>query len=94
MIEGMEGKDVRGEITLLVEGAGERIPAGDGEIEECMRRLDEREDLPTKALAARIADELDLPRKRVYDLVVRLRAEKAKAETRESAKRVEDSGEV
>lgn len=46
-----------------------------------MRRLDAREDLPTKALAARIADELDLPRKRVYDLVVRLRAEKAKPET-------------
>jgi len=55
VIEGMEGTDVRGEITLLVEGEGEKAPADDGEIEECMRRLDAREDLPTKALAARNA---------------------------------------
>lgn len=76
----MEGADVRGEITLLVQGAGDKTPAGDDEIEEWVRRLEEREDLSTKDLAARIAAELDLPRKRVYDLVVRLRAAKAEAE--------------
>lgn len=76
----LEGSDVRGEITLLVRGAGERDDAGDAEIEEVMDRLESQEELSTKDLAARIARELDLPRKRVYDLVVKLRAGKAEAE--------------
>ena len=76
----MEGADVRGEITLLVQGAGDKTPAGDDEIEEWVRRLEEREDLSTKDLASRIAAELDLPRKRVYDLVVRLRASRQEGE--------------
>jgi hypothetical protein len=45
-----------------------------------VRRLEEREDLSTKDLASRIAAELDLPRKRVYDLVVRLRASRREGE--------------
>jgi len=76
----MEGADVRGEITLLVQGAGDKAPAGDDEIEERVRRLEEREDLSTKDLASRIAAELDLPRKRVYDFVVRLRASRGDGE--------------
>jgi len=80
VIAQMEGGDVKGEITLLVEGAGEKAPAGDAEIEEWVSRLAQREDLSTKDFAARIAAELDLPRKRVYDLVVKLRAKKAEAE--------------
>ncbi|OPY05276.1 MAG: Ribosomal RNA small subunit methyltransferase I [Syntrophaceae bacterium PtaB.Bin038] len=76
----MEGADIRGEITLLVQGAGEKAPAGDEEIEQWVRRLEEREDLSTKDLASRIAAELDLPRKRVYDLVVRLRASRREGE--------------
>lgn len=76
----IEGADVRGEITLLVQGAGDKTPAGDDEIEEWVRRLEEREDLSTKDLASRIAAELDLPRKRVYDLVVRLRASRQEGE--------------
>ena len=76
----MEGADIRGEITLLVQGAGEKAPAGDEEIEHWVRRLEEREDLSTKDLASRIAAELDLPRKRVYDLVVRLRASRREGE--------------
>ncbi len=80
VIAGMAGADVRGEITLLVKGAGEKAPAGDDEIEDCMRRLEERENLSTKDLAGRIADELDLPRKRVYDLVVRFRASREEEE--------------
>ncbi|MCU0582711.1 MAG: hypothetical protein MUE57_02540, partial [Syntrophales bacterium] len=80
VIAQMEAGEVRGEITLLVKGAGEKVPAGDAEIEEWVRRLEERDELSTKDLAVRIAAELDLPRKRVYDLVVKLRAEKAEAE--------------
>jgi len=80
VLEEMEGADVRGEITLLVQGAGDKTPAGDDEIEEWVRRLEEREDLSTKDLASRIAAELDLPRKRVYDLVVRLRASRQEGE--------------
>ena len=70
----LEGADIRGEITLLVRGAGERGGAGDAEIEEVMNRLESQEELSTRDLASRIAHELDLPRKRVYDLVVKLRA--------------------
>jgi len=76
----LEGSDVRGEITLLVRGAGERDDAGDAEIEEVMDRLESQEELSTKDLAARIARELDLPKKRVYDLVVRLRASREEGE--------------
>jgi len=43
-------------------------------------RLEEREDLSTKDLASRIAAELGLPRKRVYDIVVKLRAAREEGE--------------
>ena len=76
----LEGSVVKGEITLLVEGAGERAPVGDAEIEDMLLRLDSREDLSTRDLAARIAGELEVSRKRVYDLIVKLRAAKADAE--------------
>lgn len=77
----LEGTDIRGEITLLVRGAGERGDAGDAEIEEVMNRLESQEELSTRDLAARIAHELDLPRKRVYDLVVKLRASRGEGES-------------
>jgi len=76
----LEGADIRGEITLLVRGAGERGGAGDAEIEEVMNRLESQEELSTRDLASRIAHELDLPRKRVYDLVVKLRASRGEGE--------------
>jgi len=76
----LEGADIRGEITLLVRGAGERGGAGDAEIEEVMNRLESQEELSTRDLASRIAHELDLPRKRVYDLVVKLRAAREEGE--------------
>lgn len=81
LIAEMEGSDVKGEITLLVQGAGEKAPPGDAEIEEWVMRLEEgREELSTKDVASRIAAELDVSRKRVYEIVVRLRAAKAEAE--------------
>ncbi len=76
----LEGGVVKGEITLLVEGAGAKAPPGDTEIEDLLLRLESREDLSTKDLAARIAEELDVPRKRVYDLVVRRRASRKEDE--------------
>ena len=76
----LEGGAVKGEITLLVEGAGAKAPAGDDEIEGRLACLESREDLSTKDLAARVAEEFDVPRKRVYELVVRRRAAKEEAE--------------
>ncbi|HET6490074.1 MAG TPA: 16S rRNA (cytidine(1402)-2'-O)-methyltransferase [Syntrophales bacterium] len=70
----LEGTVVKGEITLLVEGAGERPAAGDQEIEALCREMDLHRELSTKDLAGRIAEELDLPRKRVYDVILRLRS--------------------
>jgi 16S rRNA (cytidine1402-2'-O)-methyltransferase len=80
VIAKLEGGVVKGEITLLVEGAPERPAAKDGEIEVLCREIEQQGEFSTRDLAARIAEKLDLPRKRVYDLVVKLRASKAEAE--------------
>lgn len=69
----LEGTVVKGEITLLIQGAGERPAPGDQEIEALCRAMDLQHELSTKDLAGRIAEELDLPRKRVYDVVLKLR---------------------
>jgi 16S rRNA (cytidine1402-2'-O)-methyltransferase len=70
----LEEQGVKGEITLLVGGAPEKPGAGDGEIEALFREMEKQGDLSTRDLAARIAGELDLPRKRVYDKILELRA--------------------
>jgi len=80
LIEKLEGGVVKGEITLVVEGAPRKPAAHDGQIEALCRQLEKQGEFSTRDLAARIAEELDLPRKRVYDLVVKLRAIKAEAE--------------
>jgi 16S rRNA (cytidine1402-2'-O)-methyltransferase len=69
----LESVGVKGEITLLVEGARERAVPGDGEIEALAREMDPQRELSTKDLAGRIAGELELPRKRVYDVVLKIR---------------------
>ena len=63
----LEAQAVKGEITLLVGGAREKPEAGDGEIEALYGEMDQQGEFSTRDLAARIAGELDLPRKRVYD---------------------------
>lgn len=80
VIDRLEGGAVKGEITLLVEGAGAKAPAGDDEIEDRLARIESREELSTKDLAAQVAGELDVPRKRVYDLIVKLRASREEDE--------------
>jgi 16S rRNA (cytidine1402-2'-O)-methyltransferase len=70
----LEEQGVKGEITLLVGGAPEKPGAGDGEIEALFREMEQQGDLSTRDLAARIAGELDLPRKRVYEVVLKLRS--------------------
>jgi len=72
----LEAQDIKGEITLLVGGAPEKPEAGDGEIEALYREIEQQGDFSTRDLAARIAGELDLPRKRVYELVLKLRSMK------------------
>jgi len=80
VIEKLEGGIVKGEITLLVEGAPQKSAAKDGEIEALCREMEQQGEISTRDLAARIAEELDLPRKRVYDLVVKLRASREEDE--------------
>jgi 16S rRNA (cytidine1402-2'-O)-methyltransferase len=72
----LEAQDIKGEITLLVGGAPGKPEAGDGEIEALYREIEQQGDFSTRDLAARIAGELDLPRKRVYELVLKLRSMK------------------
>jgi 16S rRNA (cytidine1402-2'-O)-methyltransferase len=72
----LEAQDIKGEITLLVGGAPDKPEAGDGEIEALYREIEQQGDFSTRDLAARIAGELDLPRKRVYELVLKLRSMK------------------
>jgi 16S rRNA (cytidine1402-2'-O)-methyltransferase len=72
----LEAQDIKGEITLLVGGASDKPEAGDGEIEALYREIEQQGDFSTRDLAARIARELDLPRKRVYELVLKLRSMK------------------
>jgi 16S rRNA (cytidine1402-2'-O)-methyltransferase len=69
-----DGMTVRGEITLLVEGAPERNAAGDKEIEALYREMSGAGGASTRDLAGRISVELDLPKKKVYDAVLKLRA--------------------
>jgi 16S rRNA (cytidine1402-2'-O)-methyltransferase len=98
----LESGAVKGEITLLVEGEREKPLAGDGEIEALYGEMDPKGELSTKEIAAMIAAELDLPRKRVYDKILKLRASREEGEKVTSqllleiaaAKRVEDSGKV
>jgi 16S rRNA (cytidine1402-2'-O)-methyltransferase len=71
----LEATVVKGEITLLVGGAGERAAASDQEIEALCLEMDLQRELSTKDLAGRIAEELDLSRKRVYDVILKLRSE-------------------
>jgi 16S rRNA (cytidine1402-2'-O)-methyltransferase len=76
LIGKLEEQDVKGEITLLVGGAAENPGAGDGEIEALYREMEQQAELSTRDLAAKIAGELDLPRKRVYEFVLKLRSMK------------------
>jgi 16S rRNA (cytidine1402-2'-O)-methyltransferase len=72
----LEEQGVKGEITLLVGGAPEKPEAGDGEIETLFREMEQQGDFSTRDFAARIAGELNLPRKRVYEVVLKLRSMK------------------
>jgi 16S rRNA (cytidine1402-2'-O)-methyltransferase len=74
LIAKLEKQGVKGEITLLVGGAPEKPGAGDGEIEALFREMERQGEFSTRDLAARIAGELDLPRKRVYEVVLKLRS--------------------
>jgi len=64
-----EKEDPRGEFTLVVKGAGEPIPSE----EDIKARLKDLLDqgLSTKEAAQRIAQELGLPRSRVYPLALK-----------------------
>lgn len=75
-----EKGSVKGEITLLVEGAWKKSAVDDGEIEVLVGELERQGEQSTKDIAAKIAVELDLPRKRVYEAVLKRRSGKAETE--------------
>lgn len=76
LIGNLETQGVKGEITLLVRGASEKSEAGDREIEALFREIERQGEFSTRDLAERIAEELDLPRKRVYEVVLKMRSGK------------------
>ncbi len=74
LIGSLEKKSIKGEITLLVGGTPGKQEVDDGQIEALFRQMERQEELSTRDLAVQIAEQLDLPKKRVYDFVLRLRA--------------------
>jgi 16S rRNA (cytidine1402-2'-O)-methyltransferase len=72
----LEAQGVRGEITLLVGGASEKPEAGDEEIEVLLGEMDRQGEFSTRDVSEKIAETLNLPRKRVYGVVLKLRSMK------------------
>jgi 16S rRNA (cytidine1402-2'-O)-methyltransferase len=67
-------RGVRGEVVLVVGGAPPPAPASDEDIEEAVRRRLASGDGPRQVSAA-LGGELGVPRRRIYEAALRLRAE-------------------
>ena len=74
LIGKLEMQVIKGEITLLVRGAPEKTEAGDKEIEVLFREMERQGEFSTRDLAEKIAEALGLPRKRVYNIVLKMRS--------------------
>ncbi len=73
LIERIDGVELKGEVTLLLSGASEEAEKiGEAELEELVREELERGDDPPSKLAAKIARRTGVPRKQVYELVLKL----------------------
>jgi 16S rRNA (cytidine1402-2'-O)-methyltransferase len=69
-------RQVRGEVVLVIGGAQPAAPVGDAAIDDAVRqRLGVRAGDGPRQIAAEMAGELGVPRRKVYEAVLRLRDE-------------------
>jgi len=69
------GRELRGEVVLVVGGAPERAPAGDAEVEGAVRaELGDDPCAGPRQVAERVAAALGVPRRRAYEAALRVRA--------------------
>ncbi len=67
----LAARDPRGEFTLVLEGAAQQPPAAEEDIEAALRARLEEGETRRRSVDA-VAAELALPRRRVYDIALRL----------------------
>ena len=67
-----ERSELKGECTLLVAGADGAKPVSDAHLAEMMEKALARSDLRLSDLAKSLAGKYNLPRKRVYDLALKI----------------------
>ena len=69
----LQGRAIKGEVTLVVAGQ-EKISHlfSDSEIYDRYREIRDNSDLSRRDIIKKLAEELEIPRKRVYQLVVKL----------------------
>ena len=67
--------DVKGECTLLVEGAAGPVPVSDEQLADLLREALSRPDVHLSRLVRSLAGQYRLPRKRVYDLALEIQKE-------------------
>jgi 16S rRNA (cytidine1402-2'-O)-methyltransferase len=69
---------IRGEVVVVIGGAPPAEPASDEAIDEAVRqRLDAGHDHGPRQIADAVANELGVPRRKVYEAALRLRGERA-----------------
>ena len=66
-----ENAPPKGEIVIVVAPPAAKEPASDDELDEALREALGR--LPVSRAAAEVAEQLGLPRKRVYDRALKLK---------------------
>jgi 16S rRNA C1402 (ribose-2'-O) methylase RsmI len=64
---------VRGEVTLLVAGAGETEPAPESLLEKALATALKQDSGSTADIAREVARRFDVPRKTVYALALKIR---------------------
>lgn len=62
----VEGRKVKGEITIILEGAAEKVEVETADLEDYLRRLMEAEGLSLKDAVRRASRDLHIPRNKVY----------------------------
>lgn len=71
IMEMLKKRAIKGEITIIVKGQREKTPdRSDDEIRECFLRLRNDPRLSQRDIIERISEELDIPKKRAYRLVL------------------------
>lgn len=68
--------ELKGECVLVVSGAEDAAPAPTASLETLIREALETSDAGPSVMARQIAEQIDLPRSRVYEAVLRVKAQK------------------